>query len=384
MPADAALTTAMAKVLQRLDSYGLSRETGFVPGEPSRRLDSYYNIWEDLAVNIPQLLKMEIFLDKIRALPVLSVNKLIDESDWQRAYVLLAFLVHGVIHGCKQKVVPAALSVAFIEVCEHLGMEPVINYAGLCLFNWYDEGKTDTLSGLRSVCTFTGTIDEEAFYLVPVLVDRAGGRLPAQLLEAQVAAQKGDWQRVATYLETCSSTIRVMTDALKELSLCKPQTFYHDIRPYIAGIDVEFERPHDKPVHVKLAGGSAVQDPLFQFLDHMLGVKHQKELLREMRAYMLGRHRRSLEAVEELPSLQELANVERAGDDIQLKLEQCRLELKKWRDRHIAIVTRYILLPAQAAARKQDGEVSKVVGTAGSSPVMFLKDVRNDTILQHS
>lgn len=372
----------MTDILRNLEQYGLSRQNGFVPDRPSQRLPAYYDAWENILASLSQQLTDNTLLRSVASLPLLELDRLTGEHDWQRAYVVLAFLVHGVVHGCNQKRVPLALSAPFLQVCEHIGMRPVVSYAGLCLFNWINIDDKQHLSGLRSPGNFTGTLDEDAFYLVPVLVELAGGRMPVFLLEAQVAAQRGDWQTVAGHLDSCSAMFKDMTVALEELSLCKPDVFYHKIRPHIAGLDVDFETRGNGLLRVKEIGGSAVQSAVFPFIDHLLGIKHESPMLMEMRAYMPGRHRRALERVHELPSLDELAAAAPgASKEIQLKLDECRSILRKWRDRHIAIVTRYIMLPAQAAARKSNGEATAVAGTAGSSPVVFLKQIRNDVII---
>ncbi|KAK5098020.1 hypothetical protein LTS08_006775 [Lithohypha guttulata] len=353
----------------------------FVPDHTSEPLPEYYNVWEEIAANLPRLFKEGSLLDTIISLPTLQTDQFMSESDWQRAYVVLGFTVHGLIHGTKQNSIPSSLAEPFLRVCDHLGVQPVLSYAGLCLYNWTKTGDSDILSGMRTIVSFTGTLDEDAFYLVPVLVERAAGHLPGQLLQAVAEAQRNQWHQVANYLDICSTTLRQMVDALGELNLCRPKVFYQDVRPYIRGIDVAFERRGTEPLRVNLVGGSAGQSSLFQFLDHILGVQHESSLLQEMRTYMPRGHRQFLDDMEKLPTLLDLAVADGAGDVILAKLEECRLELKKWRDKHIAIVARYIMLPAQAAARESEGHAVKITGTAGSSPIHFLKQMRNETVL---
>ncbi|KAK5069839.1 hypothetical protein LTR64_007978 [Lithohypha guttulata] len=371
-------------ILKQLNECGVSPTTGFVPETSSEPLPEYYNAWEEIVANLPRLLKEASLINALALLPALETDHLSSESDWQRAYVLLGFIIHGLVHGAKQKNIPASLAEPFLRVCEHLGVQPVLSYAGLCLYNWQDAEDKNTLSGMRTIASFTGTLDEEAFYLVPVLVERAAGRLPGQLLQAVASAQRDQWDKVANYLDTCSAILKHMVNALSELNLCRPDVFYHDIRPYIGGIDVALER-HDEEesIHVKLVGGSAGQSSLFQFLDHVLGIKHESTLLQEMRAYMPRGHRQFLIDVKRLPSLVDLAvaGSASASHSILPKLEKCRLELKKWRDKHISVVARYVMLPAQEAARRLEGGAMKVTGTAGSSPIQFLKQARDETVL---
>lgn len=370
----------MAELLGNLSKYGVSHNSGFVPELYSQPLDAHYQAWEDIAANLPKLLHEQALIQRVESTPNIELQRLRHESDWQRAYVLLAFIIHGLVHGCRQANITSNIADPFLQICEHIGVEPVLSYAGLCLFNCAKSDKSNVLGGMRSIVTFTGTIDEEAFYLVPVLIELEGGKLPSKLLSAHMAAQNGSWQEVSAYLDDCYDALTCMVTALEELSLCRPHTFYHDIRPYIASLEIEFERTSARPLPVKLVGGSAGQASLFQFLDHMLAVKHETMMLREMRAYMPRGHRRFLDDVETLPSLQDIAVASNVVKEVFDRLDQCRKALKAWRDKHIAIVTRYIMLPAQAAARNAGQKQGSVKGTAGSSPVTFLKQIRDETL----
>lgn len=371
----------MESLLKDLEQYDLSRSSGFVPEQASGPLREYYQPWETLAASLPTLLCSDsALLSQVVALPVLGVHGLHGEADWQRAYVLLGFVIHGYCHGCGTDLVPLTLSEPFLEICEHLGVEPVLSYAGLCLYNWTKGGEVGVLGGLRAQASFTGTQGEAAFYLTPVSVERTGGHLLAQMLQAMVDAQNRDWKAVQAALDNCSSTLKAMTTALDGLTLLKPDMFWHQIRPYIAGLRVAFERRDADPLQIDLAGGSAAQSSLFQFLDHVLGVKHASPLLKEMRRYMPRGHRQFLDRTGSLPSLVDIASAGNAGTEVWSKLDESRAMVRKWRDKHIAIVTRYIVLPAHAAAKKQNEKVAVVVGTAGSSPIIFLKETRNDTV----
>lgn len=371
----------MDVILAELEEYGVSRKTGFVPDQGSKRLPHLYQPWEDLATSLPVKLASGAPLDDFVSLPAFPVEHLCQEHQWQRAYIVLAFLIHAVVHGHHQTTVPVVLAEPFLIVCSHLGVQPVLSYAGLCLYNWSRCDDQKLLHGLRSEMSFTGTLDEAAFYLVPVLVELVGGHLPDLLTRTLIAAAEGDWGLVAHNLNNCSKTIKAMPDVLGELSLCHPQVFYEQVRPYIAGIDVAFERTNDIPLQVKQAGGSAVQSSLFMFLDHVLGVTHDFAILKEMRTYMPGGHRRFLEKIAAQPSLLDLMGDQEAASDARSKLVECREELQRWRGKHIAIVTRYIVLPAHAAARAKGKDTIQITGTAGSSPLAFLKQVKKDTAL---
>lgn len=84
-----------------LEQYSISLENGFLPGAfPSQRLqDSYYEPWEDIAHDLPLYIKTGNIRQVVDNLPILSTSKLDGESEWRRAYVVLAYLTHAYVWG---------------------------------------------------------------------------------------------------------------------------------------------------------------------------------------------------------------------------------------------------------------------------------------------
>lgn len=91
-----------------LDEFRVSYETGFLPINttnrkvPLHRLSNpYYSPWEDVISDLPQLIQTGEIRQRVLDLPVLSIDCLgtDDEAEWQRAYLVLAFLTHAYIWG---------------------------------------------------------------------------------------------------------------------------------------------------------------------------------------------------------------------------------------------------------------------------------------------
>ena len=288
----------MGLQIPRLSEYNLSPTLGFLSPDPplSKLPDAYYKPWEDLIVDLPRLISSKSIYDKIKNLPLLTTHKLDHRLQWQRAYLVLAYLVHGYVwaRGAENPApeIPPQLSEPFLKVCEHLGMEAVLSYAGLCLWNWKSE-KLDvwTRGGIDDVdCigNFTGTRDEAVFDLVSDAVEAAGGSLVGLFLEALADAEKGGTSAVMWKLCQAQHIFSQMAVALGKLyKQVDPKVFYQRIRPFLAGggglsDGMVFRRENGTVVKVKSVGGSAAQSSLFQYLDIVLGVVHQgstKELL---------------------------------------------------------------------------------------------------------
>lgn len=61
--------------------------------------DSYYQPWEVVAQNLATLIDDGTIHEAIRKMPILSVDRLVSEPEWRRAYTLLAFLTHAYVWG---------------------------------------------------------------------------------------------------------------------------------------------------------------------------------------------------------------------------------------------------------------------------------------------
>lgn len=285
-----------------LEKYGLSRSLGFLSDStpPASFSDSRFSRWDELVNNLPELISSKSLRHEINDLPQLDVSELSTVADQRRAYVVLAFLVHGYVwmdlpHEIDQDaaIVPPQLAEPFLAICRRVGMEPVLSYAGLCLWNWSAHGATSPLAsadfeleGLTSLGSFTGTRAEDAFYHVPVLVEAEGGPLVSLLADAVQSCEHNDVHLVTQALRQCAETISRMKSHLPKLySTLEAGMFYHQLRPFLSGgkgmenkglpRGFVFRRDDGSCQEVKCAGGSAAQSSLFQYLDLVLGVKHE-------------------------------------------------------------------------------------------------------------
>ena len=84
-----------------LEEYRISSECGFLPGTlPSQRLqDPYYEPWEKIARDLPLYIKTGSVRQMVDELPILSTSNLNGETEWRRAYVVLAYLTHAYVWG---------------------------------------------------------------------------------------------------------------------------------------------------------------------------------------------------------------------------------------------------------------------------------------------
>jgi indoleamine 2,3-dioxygenase len=177
----------------------------------------------------------------------------------------------------------------------------------------------------------------------------------------------------------------------------------------------------DETEYRAISGGSNAQSSLIQALDILLDIEHhptgerpnsdrftksaqgersknRNNFIYEMRTYMPGPHRRFLEALSQVSEIREfvMTNAEQTPALI-ISYDACLAMLRTFRDKHIQVVSRYIILQAREAERRkqpsltkreglaaskssdQHGQSKPKRGTGGTALIPFLKQARDET-----
>ncbi|KAI1079779.1 indoleamine 2,3-dioxygenase [Whalleya microplaca] len=422
-----------------LADYGISPQHGFLPDVlPLTRLpDPYYNKWESIATNLQSLILSKRLQGVIDRLPVLSTVGLEHDAEWRRAYMLLTFFAHGYIWGgdtpCDR--VPPSISAPLLKICEHLEVPPVSTYAASVLWNFkplFVDEDIDDLDNLATLVTFTGSLDESWFYLVSVAIEARGGPIIPLMLNAIAAAREGDSATVTRCLRVFAQCLDDLGELLRRMNeSCDPGFFYRRIRTFLAGSKnmaeaglpngVMYDDGSGHSEYVQYSGPSNAQSSLIQFFDIILGIEHRPtgekaepaseseregrssmpkhNFIRDMRRYMPGPHARFLNDVGAVANIREFVESRGPSDrPLSIAYDACLSMLRAFRDIHITIVTRYIIVPSRvirARSRSRSPEAvrnrqnlatasrnekhKKVKGTGGTALIPFLKQARDET-----
>jgi indoleamine 2,3-dioxygenase len=90
----------MLPPVPRLEDYGISAASGFLPAEPPlHNLPAFYAKWEAIVCNLQPLLLSKRMRAVVDCLPILSTSNLRTDAEWRRAYVVLVFILHGYVWG---------------------------------------------------------------------------------------------------------------------------------------------------------------------------------------------------------------------------------------------------------------------------------------------
>jgi len=376
-------------------------------------------------------------------MPLLSTEPLTtSETVLRRAHHVLTFILHFFVHTLPPVAdptnsplrIPRSVSIPILEVSANLLLPPVLTYSDNVLYNWDLRPAPKPFAPinpqhLRSQTTFTGTSDEEHFYLTSSRIELVGVTALALLRAIEDEAFVGDLlslRRITDYLSQLATAIEEMMIILNDVRKgCDPAVFYHQIRPWFRGQMPGsrlwlFDGVETQPT--ELSGPSAGQSSIIHVLDIFLGVDQfshvhtgradsssssasvslsapqetngkweEKEtpFLERMQRYMPRHHRAFLNHLK--LSQRPLRNIVNADapfaseeeKEVRKELKHSYNEsvaaLKKFRDAHIKIATLYIINQVKNGPRVPGEEPAVAKGTGGTDLVPFLKGVRDKT-----
>ncbi|OAL69247.1 hypothetical protein A7D00_6709 [Trichophyton violaceum] len=382
----------MLRPVPNIEDYGITAEHGFLPEQPpATELPAYYAPWETTVGNLQPLILAGRLRNTIENMPVLSLEYLESTPEWRRAYSILGFLLHGYIWGGDQPAdeIPQPLAIPLLKVATHLELPPVATFAGLCLWNYrliFPDEPADSLDNLATLFTFTGSMDEQWFYLVSIAIEARGARSIPLMLKAIAAARADEAAEVTECLTKFAEVVdEVNMELQKMYKHCDPHVFYHRIRPFLAGSKGMAELPRgilfddgsgcQEYKHYR--GGSNAQSSLIQFFDIVLGVEHRPtgesrpkssssplptssssdesgegrkrwhNFLMEMRAYMPGPHRKFLEHVSSVSNIQNYVQAHQSNTELITAFNTAVAMVKAIRTTHITMVSRYIVVKSR-------------------------------------
>lgn len=415
-----------------LKAFAVTRNAFLPESSPATSLtDSYYEPWETIALNLPDLIAGGRIHHAVARMPLLNADRLAGEREWRRAYVILAFMTHAYVWGGRvpRDVLPPQITVPFLKVSRQLELQPVLTYAAANLWNFTStnaDGNFLDIASLETLVSFTGTRSEAWFLLISVCMEARGAGIIDTMLTGLEAVKMRNYDVIIASLHELTSCINGVGDLLERMyEECDPMIFYHHIRPLLAGSKnmaaaglpngVFYDEGDGKGEWRQLRGGSNGQSSLIQFFDVVLGVDHkgngagpgaegdedslpsdEKSFHAQVREYMPGPHARFLIHAARMGSIRELALLPPITDEqvcLRAAYTAATDALAEFRNKHIRIVTRYIIVPSRQPRPAYLGQAEKnlatmsdgvaktedLTGTGGTALMPFLKQTRDET-----
>lgn len=358
------------------EKYNVHTERGFLPSsDPILSLSYDFVEWEELAKNFTAYINAGVIREKIDTLSIPDISKLKGDRELERSMMLLSFFAHAYVHlpPTSTTFLPACIAQPWVAIANKLQRNPIISHASIVLENWrkLDPAKPISLDNLTTLIQFHGGLDESWFYLVTTEIEAIGAGAIPHFLDAMMHANKGGYNQAGHSLKTALPILTKLTSTLQRMyEQCDPHIFYLRIRPFLASFDNIEYRGTEKG-HMSFHGGSAAQSSLLQFFDAALGIKYENKAAQSyltlMRKHMPYKHAEFLSWTEDVSKIKEACA---KSSELQEAYRQCASALLDFRNEHLKMVALYVM----QQAKKQNKEA---VGTGGTSPMHFLKSVRN-------
>lgn len=363
----------MVSVEYILNTYGISKEWGFLSSNLINRLSAEYSPWEKIADQFIDLLNSNSLRAKLDDMPIIKEPNFETQAEWERAMLLLSYFGHAYIVGFDEPLneLPESIAVPWVKVAEELGRKPILSHASAVLNNWklIDETKPFSINNITTRISFQGSIDESWFFMITALIEKNGAEGIYNSVKAILATEKDDEIEVEIALEKIHEVILEITQNLKDMRInCDPHIFFNRLRPMISSLDNVNYKGTENPIK-SFHGGSAAQSSLIQMFDATFAVKHNSPYLKEMRNYMPPKHVDFLKFLEFKSKLKDYCS---QRESLQKPFQNCINSLLEFRNEHLKIAAEYIM---QQKPKSQEN----IKGTGGTNPMVFLKKLRDNT-----
>jgi indoleamine 2,3-dioxygenase len=381
-----------------LSHYGLSGDRGYLSQTEidSVELPDDWMPVEDAAASLSALTTTGRVRHWLEMLPIPNMEAFFakaSEPEIAVAMVRYSFLVQAYVWGEADPPahLPANLSIPFVAIADRMGLEPVLNYAGYVLDNWYriDKSGPIALENVAMDQNFLGGQDENWFVLVHVAIEAVAGRALELAVHLTRAADAGDAAAVEAMLVEMNGVwdrINAVFDRMPER--CDPYVYFNRVRPYIHGwknnpampdglIYEGIQRYGGKPY--PLRGQTGSQSSIVPAMDALFQVEHTndqlREFLNELHAYRPVKHRAFIEDMQRASRLRAFARTQ--PQSLKDAFNACVEQVARFRTRHLEYAASYINKQAGGAAGNDTD-----VGTGGTPFMKYLKKHRDENRAQ--
>ncbi|XP_064788609.1 indoleamine 2,3-dioxygenase 2-like [Oncorhynchus masou masou] len=382
-----------------LDCFFVSEEFGFILEQPATDLPDYYRVWMGLASNLTPLIQTHQLRDLVNEMPVLSPHHLKGHRELRLAHLALGFITMGYVWQEGQhlpaQTLPKSLALPYWLVSKRLGLPPILTYADSVLVNWRLKDPTGDMEigNLETLFSFPGGESCKGFFLVSLLVERAASSGIQGAFSVMNAVVTCDIISIQKGLYKVGQSLRKMKEIFELMHRhVDPTAFHGTLRIFFSGWrdnpmlpgGLLYEGIVEEPM--MLSGGSAAQSSSIQCFDALLGIchdDHAASFLKRMREYMLPSHRQLIETLSGCPPLRDFI-LSCSSPSLCVNYDSCVSALVNLRSYHLSVVTRYITVPGHRARAMRCplngvGSALDETGTGGSSPLPFLKSIRDAT-----
>jgi len=340
---------------------------------------------QELAVGLPDLIKTERVRSVLDELPIIEVAELEHCADGrvaERAFQIYAHFANVYIW-CDQADpadrIPAGVAVPLVQLAELVERPPILPYAStaLCNFERVDPDGGYRVENLRVIQKIVDIPDESWFHLTHVEIEAHAGDALFACLDATSHIDNDDAKSAERALAGIPDAFNRMGSTFRKIAKgCKPQTYYHTLRPYLFGFnDIVYEgvaKYGNKPQTFR--GQTGAQSSAIPSVQAFLGLRHEHggltHHLEVMKAHMPKPHRELLAGIDPTRIRGYVSKVSSSG--LTEAYNECLRSLAEFRTLHLSMANAFV------ASR-----VENPIGTGGTEFMHWLEQLRNETEQQY-
>jgi indoleamine 2,3-dioxygenase len=320
---------------------------GFLPErDPLTRFgeDSEFAPLDELGRDLPSLLHDRDFRRHAHGLRLPALPEAdLPLSLLHLYYLRVGFLASAYVNQVGEEpatLLPRNIAVPLCDVCERLRRPPILSYDGYALYNWkrFDPNGPVALGNIDTIQNFVHLYDEHWFILVHVEIEALAARQLAAIEQVEQALALPGRQVFDEALGDVVRTTWAQVEVLRRIpEKMDPALYYKTFRPYIRFFEgVVYEGVEAGPLDFR--GETGAQSSVVPALVAFLKVPHRPtqltDHLADMRRFMPAAHRATLERIEAMPPIRDVADKALFNEALEA--------LATFRETHLGFAREYI------------------------------------------
>ena len=336
---------------------------------------------QELADSLPELISTRSVRGVLENLPVIDMAGLSHDADGrmtERAFQIYAHFANVYVW-CEQEKpassIPAGVAVPLVQLAELVERPPIVPYASTALSNFerIDPDDEYRVDNMRVVQKIVDIPDESWFHLTHVEIESHAADVVFACVDATQRIDEGDPVGVEESLSHIPDAFDRMMKTFRRIAKgCKPETYYHTLRPYLFGFDDIVYEGVGKfgGTPQSFRGETGAQSSAIPCINAFLGLRHEHggltDHLEIMKAYMPKPHREFIAGID---ADRIRSYVSSSGNGSLTGIyNECLRGLAAFRTLHLGMAHSFV------ASR-----VENPIGTGGTEFMHWLEQLRNET-----
>ena len=346
---------------------------------------AHATLLQELATTLPDLIKTGHIRPVLEDMPIIDMTGMQSDADArivERAFQIYTHFANVYVwcdHDNPAESLPAGVAVPLVQLAEFVDRPPILPYASttLCNFERLDPEGGYVVENLRCIQKIIDIPDESWFYLTHVEIESHAADILFSCIHATAMIDDDDVAGVERELGKIPGAFNRMIATFKKIAKgCRPDIYYHTLRPYLFSFDdIVYDgvaKFAGKPQTFR--GQTGAQSSAIPSVNAFLGIRHEPGGLTHhldiMKAHMPKPHRELIATIDTGKFRGYVSN--KSSSSLTEAYNECLQSLTEFRTLHLSMANTFV------ASR-----VENPIGTGGTEFMHWLEQLRNETEQQY-